>query len=78
MLKMLREPEVLAKMAMGRTKFNLDYIKTGRARWIRTGRIKRMPEHDVDRLIQEDINAAPSPVRPAVPRGRSRRSGRSR
>jgi hypothetical protein len=56
-MKMLREPAVLEKMGMGKTKFDSDYIKTGRARWIRSGRIKRMPEHEVDQLIQEEIAA---------------------
>ena len=67
-MKMLREPDVLERMAMGKTKFDTDYIKAGRARWIRSGRMKRMPENEVDRLIQEDIDAAPQPVKPAVPR----------
>jgi hypothetical protein len=56
-MKMLREPGVLERMGMGKTSFDMKYIKTGRARWVRDGRIKRMPEHEVDRLIQEDIAA---------------------
>jgi hypothetical protein len=60
-MKMLREMgpgSVLDRMGLGKTKFDTDYIKTGRTHWVRSGgRMKRMPEHEVDRLIQEDIDA---------------------
>ena len=72
LMKMLREPAVLDRMGMGKTSFNTKYIETGRARWVRDGRIKRMPEHEVDRLIAEDIAARdaslPEPPKPALPR----------
>jgi hypothetical protein len=72
-MKMLREfgPEgVLARLGVGKTKFKEDYIDTGRARWVRSGRLKRMPEHEVDRLIAEDIAAAEHspPAPPALTR----------
>jgi hypothetical protein len=67
-MRMLREPAVLDKIGVGKTTFDTKYIKTGRARWIYSGRIKRMPEHEVDRLIHEDIAAEPKPVKPALPR----------
>jgi hypothetical protein len=71
-MKMLREPAVLDRMGMGKTSFNTKYIKTGRARWVRDRRIKRMPEHEVDRLIAEDIAARDTwprePPKPALPR----------
>jgi hypothetical protein len=71
-MKMLREPAVLDRMGMGKTSFDTKYIKTGRVRWVRDGRIKRMPEHEVDRLIAEDIAARdawpPEPPKPALPR----------
>ena len=74
-MRMLRERAVLDKMGMGRTSFKSKYIDTGRARWVRDGRIKRMPEHVVDGLIEEDIaaseTAAPPP--PAIPNRRPRR-----
>jgi hypothetical protein len=84
-MKMLREPAVLDKVAMGKTKFDKDYIKTGRAKWLYSGRVKRMPEHEVDRLIAEDIAAsaastAPRPrvgVRRAEPARRRRVDARS-
>lgn len=61
-MKMLRETGpggVLDRMGMGKTKFDADYVQTGRVRWVRNGpRMKRLPEHEVDRLIQEDIDAA--------------------
>ena len=65
-MKMLREQQVIEKMAMGKTSFDTKYIKTKRAKWIYSGRIKRMPEHEVDRLIEEDIAAADDqPVPPS-------------
>jgi hypothetical protein len=71
-MKMLREPAVLEKMGIGRTSFDTKYIKTGRARWVRNGRVKLLPEHEVDRLIAEDIAGRdatpPSPPKPAFPR----------
>ena len=68
--KMLRPPAVYDRMGLGRTTFKLKYIDTGRAQWVRDGRINRMPEDEVDRLIEEDIAAAQSapPVEPALPR----------
>jgi hypothetical protein len=72
LMKMLREPAVLDRMGMGKTSFDTKYLKTGRARWVRDGRIKRMPEHEVDRLIAEDIAvrdaSLPEPPKPALPR----------
>jgi hypothetical protein len=71
-MKMLREPAVLDRMGIGKTSFDTKYIKTGRARWVRNGRVKLLPEHEVDRLIQEDIAARdagpPVPPKPAFPR----------
>jgi hypothetical protein len=79
---MLREPAVLEKMGMGRTSFHVKYIATGRAHWIYDGRMKRMPEHEVDRLIAEDIAAAATkigaPVKPAFPRTAMLKGARSR
>jgi len=71
-MRMLRQPAVLDLMAMGRTKFDKDYIKSGRARWIYSGRLKRMPEDVVNRLIAEDIASAESarPPPPAISRRR--------
>jgi hypothetical protein len=66
-MRMLREPPVLDKVGVGKTTFHERYIKTGRARWIYSGRIKRMPEHEVDRLIQEDIAAADQQPIPPSP-----------
>ena len=57
-MKMLKPPAVYEKLAMGKTSVEEKYIRTGRARWIYDGRSKRMPEHEVDRLILEDIAAA--------------------
>jgi len=71
-MRILREPEVLDRMGIGKTKFYDDYIKTGKARWIRLGaRAKGLPEHEVERLIDEMIaerDATPAPPPPAVPR----------
>ena len=59
MKRFLREPEILQRMAMGKTKFDDDYIKTGRAKWVYLGeRTKGLPEEEVDALIDE-IAAAP-------------------
>jgi predicted DNA-binding transcriptional regulator AlpA len=63
---LLREPQVLKRMGVGRTKLNDDYIKTGRLRWVRLGpRIKALPDDEVDAVIAEEIaarDAAPSQV----------------
>jgi hypothetical protein len=72
-MKMLREfgPDgVLDRMGMGKTSFDQKYIKTGRARWVRNGRIKRMSDQTIDRLIAEDIAAAAQaePTAPALSR----------
>lgn len=69
--RILREPEVLNRLGIGRTKFDADYIKTGRARWVRLGlRAKGMPEHEVEALIDEAIaeRDAKPPAPPTVPR----------
>jgi hypothetical protein len=69
-MRMLREPDILEKMAIGKTKFKTDYVDTNRTHWIYSGRVKRLPEHEVDRLIAEDIAAAEkaAPVKAAFPR----------
>jgi hypothetical protein len=80
-MRMLREPAVLEKMAMGKTSFDSKYIKTGRARWVRDGRIKRLPEHVVDQLIKEDIEASAAkqePAPPALPESAVRKSADQR
>jgi predicted DNA-binding transcriptional regulator AlpA len=79
-MKMLREPEVLARMGLGRSKFDEAYIKTGRTHWVRAPgeRMKRLPESEVDRLIHEDIKAADERRREAARRDQQvprRRSG---
>jgi hypothetical protein len=70
---------VLDRMAMGKTKFQTAYIDTGRARWVRDGRMKRMPEHEVDRLIAEDCAAAEhsGPTPPALSREACRKGNRA-
>jgi hypothetical protein len=71
MTKMLRPPAVFEKAGVGRTKFHEVYIQTGRLRWIRNGRIRLMPEHELDQALQEDIaasNAAREPAKPALTR----------
>jgi hypothetical protein len=68
---MLREPAVLEKIGLGKTKFKEHYIDTGRLSWVYTGRVKRLPEHELDRVIAEDIaarDANPQPPKPAFSR----------
>jgi hypothetical protein len=80
-MRMLREPAVLEKMGMGKTSFDTKYIKSGRARWVRAGRIKRLPEHVVDQLIAEDIQASEAerePPPPALPQSAVRKSADQR
>jgi hypothetical protein len=81
MLRMLREREVLARVAMGKTKFKEAYVDTKRVKWVRDGRIKRLPEHEVDRIIREDIEAAKAetePPEPALPESTTRKSADQR
>lgn len=53
---LVREPEVLARVGVGRTKFDDDYVKTGRVKWVRIGpRIKALPDDEVDTLVEEII-----------------------
>ena len=82
MVKMLRPPAVYEKAARGKTKFHEDFIATGRARWIRSGRLRFMPEHVLDRLLAEDIAAADAepvePPEPALPYDAMMRGARSR
>ena len=69
-MKMLREPAVLKRLGIGKTKFKTIYVDTGRVRWIYNGRTKRIPEHEIDALIAEDIAARdaepPTPPKPAL------------
>ena len=71
MVQMLRPPACYKKSARGKTKFHADFIATGRAIWIRSGRLRFMPEHVLDRLLAEDIAAAEAepvePPKPALP-----------
>ena len=54
--RLIREPQVLERVGVGRTKFDEDYVKTGRVEWVRIGkRIKALPEDEVDKLVDEII-----------------------
>jgi predicted DNA-binding transcriptional regulator AlpA len=54
--RLLREKEVLQRLAVGRTTLDEDFIKTGRLKWVRIGpRIKAAVEDEVDTLIEEII-----------------------
>jgi hypothetical protein len=54
--KLLREPEVLARVGFGRTKFETDFVATGRVKWVRIGeRIKALPSDELDQLIDEIV-----------------------
>jgi hypothetical protein len=66
MVKMLREPDALEKAGLGKTKFKRDFIDSGRLRWLYSGRTKRIAEHELDRVLREDLAArdASPPSRP--------------
>jgi hypothetical protein len=56
--RLLREPEVLARIPVGRTMLEEQFVKTGRLKWCRIGeRIKAAPEDEVDRLVDEIVAA---------------------
>lgn len=53
---LIREPQVLERVGMGRTKFDEDYVQTGRVKWVRIGaRIKALPDDELDTLVEEII-----------------------
>ena len=53
---LLRERQVLQRVGVGRTKFEEDFVQTGRVQWVRIGpRMKALPEDEVDRLVDELI-----------------------
>jgi hypothetical protein len=70
-MKMLRAWEVYERMGVKRTTFHNNYIKTHRTEWVRdeNGRINRLPDTEVDRLLNEDIEISKGlePAKPAVP-----------
>jgi hypothetical protein len=52
--RILREPEILNRVGVGKTKFRKDYVETGRVRWIPLGpRTKGLLEDEVDALVEE-------------------------
>ena len=64
-LRLLRKKEAQERLGIGKTKFNEDYIKTGRVRTVPISeRIDGIPEEDIDAVIAEKIaaneTAAPS------------------
>jgi hypothetical protein len=71
-MNMLREPEVCKRSGLGKTRFKEVFIDTGRLRWVRVGRIKMMPEHELDAALADLVaarDAAPlAPPAPALAR----------
>ena len=48
---------MLKRLGIGRTKFEEDYVQTGRVQWVRIGKkIKTLPDDEVDRLVDEIID----------------------
>ena len=77
-MRLLRKKVARAMLGIGQTKFNADYIKTGRIRTVPISeRIKCVVEEDVDAVIAEKIaaseTAAPSS---RIPQARDSTSGR--
>ena len=45
--RILRLPEILQRLPIGKTKFDTDYVKTGKVRWINLGpRTKGLTEEE--------------------------------
>jgi hypothetical protein len=63
--KLLRLPEARKRLAVGKTKFDEDFIKTGRLRLLRIGpKCVAVVEDELDALIDEIVaerDASPSP-----------------
>jgi DNA-binding FadR family transcriptional regulator len=54
--RLLREPEILSRLGVGRTTLNEEFIKTKRLKWVRPARrVKAIPEDEVDALVDELI-----------------------
>jgi predicted DNA-binding transcriptional regulator AlpA len=64
--KLLRLPEARKRLAVGKTKFDEDFIKTGRLRLVRIGpKCVAVVEDELDALIDEIVaerDASPSPA----------------
>lgn len=78
--KLIREPQVLDLMGIGRTTLDEKYIKTRRLRWVRLGpKIKAMPEDEVYAVIEEEIaarDAAPEAKPAPAVKDRSRKTAK--
>lgn len=54
--RLVREPEVLRRLAIGKTKLDEDFVKTGKLRWVRLGkRAKAAVEDELDQLVDDLI-----------------------
>lgn len=75
--RLIREPEVCARLACGKTTLDEKFIKTGRLRWVYPSeRYKAAVEDEVDVLVDELIaeRDAALEAKPAAAKDRPRKT----